>query len=84
MSEQNITSTQSFIEQKPEMKPIDELTRKFTEKVADLLTLANELAYELVTLDCKDIDKCPICKKSREMVKILKELSEAHRKMRIR
>ena len=72
-------SSQDFITQpqaKPEAKPPipEAVMQKFTEIVQSMLSISNELGLELATIDCDKWKDCPICLKSRELVKKVKEL----------
>jgi hypothetical protein len=47
----------------------------------NLILKANELSFEYSTLECDEITNCPLAKKSKELFKELKKLTEFVRKM---
>jgi len=63
-------------------QPIPEaLQDKLTALMQDLLLKSHELSFEYSTLDCEDIQVCPLAKKAKELFKIIKELNELVKRM---
>jgi hypothetical protein len=46
-----------------------------------MLLKAHELSFEYSTLECDEITNCPLARKSKELFKELKKLTEFIRKM---
>jgi len=42
--------------------------------LGEILAKAQELGFELATLECSDSHNCPLAKKSRELIVVLKKL----------
>ena len=57
----------------PSTPPITPEVEKLTEKLNTIIMAAQELAYELATIDCDKADQCPLAKKSKELIRALKE-----------
>jgi len=47
----------------------------------ELLLKTQDLTFEYSTLECDDMVNCPLCKKSKELFKVVKKLIELFRKM---
>jgi hypothetical protein len=55
--------------------------KAFAEALSDVLVKAQELAFELATLNCRLAPNCPLVKKSRELIVELKKMIEIGKKM---
>lgn len=55
--------------------PISQEVRdELTATMQELLLKTHELSFEYSTLDCKDIHKCPLANKCRELFKTVKKM----------
>jgi hypothetical protein len=69
------------IKQPPETIEIpEEFRSELDEIMRDLLTHAQELAFEYSTLDCPKILECTLAQKSKELFKDIKRLNEVAKK----
>lgn len=59
----------------------DTLRQALTNEMQELLLKAHELSFEYSTLDCDNITKCPLAKKSKELFKVIKRLNELIKSM---
>jgi len=71
------TQTQQTVTSKPTLPP--HVQEKFTAIVSDMLVKAHELAFELSTIECENAHNCAVCKKAREIVRLIKELVKLQR-----
>jgi hypothetical protein len=58
-----------------------EVRDELTAIMQELLLKTHELSFEYSTLDCEEIQNCPLAKKSREIFKVVKHLNELVKKM---
>ena len=89
---QHIISTQQQIQTQTQTIPTQvqtqqqQVDQKLLEKInniiASMLQTANDLAYEIATLEDEKCSKCPIVAKCRTLVKLLKELIKLQREFR--
>jgi len=63
----------------PAAQPSDELTRKVSDALNEVLMKAQEVSFELATLECKEAPNCPLAKTTRELVVGLKKLFNVSR-----
>jgi hypothetical protein len=69
------------VKQPPETIEIpEEFRSELDEIMRDLLTSAQELAFEYSTLECPKILDCPFAQKSKELFKCIKRLNEVAKK----
>jgi hypothetical protein len=62
--------------------PISEEVRdELTAIMQELLLKTHELSFEYSTMDCPDIQKCPLAQKSRELFKVVKDLNKLVRQV---
>jgi len=58
---------------------------QFREKISEIITElvfdAQEVGFELATLDCPNVANCPLVEKSRKLIKKVKELFELQREI---
>jgi hypothetical protein len=59
----------------------EEFRSELDEIMRDLLTSAQELAFEYSTLDCSKILDCPLAQKSKELFKCIKRLNEVAKRL---
>lgn len=59
----------------------DELRDELTSIMQELLLKTHELSFEYSTMDCPEIQKCPLAQKSRELFKVVKELNKLVRQV---
>ena len=52
------------------------MREKLTQILGDILTKAQEVGFELATLECAKAHECPLVKKSKELIIVLKKLFE--------
>jgi len=57
------------------------LREKLTAILTNILTKAQEVGFELATLDCPHAGSCPLVKKSRELIVELKQLFNLRREL---
>jgi hypothetical protein len=67
------------VQQTPPIAP--EIQNELTTLMQNLILKANELSFEYSTLECDEITNCPLAKKSKELFKELKKLTEFVKKM---
>ncbi|MCW1312859.1 MAG: hypothetical protein OH338_05540 [Candidatus Parvarchaeota archaeon] len=60
----------------PEPQISQETRDKLTKLMQDLLLKTHELSFEYSTLECNDIQNCPLACKSKELFKTVKELNK--------
>lgn len=60
----------------PEPQISQETRDKLTKLMQDLLLKTHELSFEYSTLECRDIQECPLAMKSKELFKTVKELNK--------
>ncbi|RLI86867.1 MAG: hypothetical protein DRP01_03235 [Archaeoglobales archaeon] len=73
---------QQPIPQQPTQQVINEQIRqKMTQLLGEILGKAQEVGFELATLDCPHANNCPLVKKSRELIVTLKKLFELRREL---
>jgi len=53
----------------------DEVRNELTTIMQDLLLKTHELSFEYSTIDCPQLNTCPLAQKSRELFKVVKELN---------
>jgi len=58
-----------------------EVRDELTALMQELLMKTHELSFEYSTLDCEQLSQCPLCKKSKELFRVVKKLNELVRKM---
>jgi len=83
---------ENTIETKPELKPsakplglpteLDAKTREFMDLVIQILSISNELALELATIDCANVKTCGVCVKAKELILKLKQFIALTRSIR--
>ena len=54
---------------------------EITQVIAELIMKAQELGFELATIECPHASNCAICAKAREVVKAIKKLVEIQRRL---
>jgi ERCC4-related helicase len=59
----------------------DEVRDELTNIIQDMLMKAHEMAFEYSTMECEQINSCPLAKKSRELFKTVKKLNEYVKKL---
>jgi hypothetical protein len=59
----------------------DEVRDELTNIIQDMLMKAHEMAFEYSTMECDQINSCPLAKKSRELFKTVKKLNEYVKKL---
>jgi len=60
--------------QAPQLAP--EVRDEITSIMQQLLLKTHELSFEYSTLDCEEIQECPLAQKSKELFKVVKRLNE--------
>jgi len=66
----------------PTAPPISEEVRdELTSMMQELLLKTHELSFEYSTLDCPEVQKCPLAQKSKELFKVVKELNRLVRQV---
>jgi len=66
----------------PAPSPEEETLRKeFTDLIVKLLTKSNELAFELATVECDKANQCDVCKKAKELIRVVKDIVKLQRKI---
>jgi hypothetical protein len=79
------TATPAVPQLPPEAPPApvipQEVRDELTAIMQELLLKTHELSFEYSTLDCEEIQNCPLAKKSREIFKVVKHLNELVKKM---
>ena len=82
------TNQQTLPTQKPStiqqtMTPAmeDYIRDQFTQIFQNMITISNELAFELSTIECEKWNTCPVCIKARELVKLVKKLWELQKQL---
>jgi len=69
------------LKQPPEVAEIpEEFRSELDEIMRDLLTHAQELAFEYSTCDCSKLLECTLAQKSKELFKDIKRLNEVAKK----
>jgi len=58
-----------------------EVRDELTSLMQDLLLKTHELSFEYSTMECDDINVCPLAKKSKELFRVVKKLNQIVRKM---
>jgi len=68
--------------QQPQQPVISDAVRqRMTQILGEILGKAQEVGFELATLECPDANRCPLVKKSRELIVVLKKLFELRREL---
>jgi len=65
----------------PQPSKQDILRDKLSQIISNILVKSQEIGFELVTCECQLISTCPIAKKSKELIKELKNLFELRKEM---
>jgi len=61
----------------PQAPPISpEIRDELTAIMQQILLKTHELSFEYSTLDCEDVQDCPLAQKSKELFKIVKQLRQ--------
>jgi len=82
----DVTPTVSLAARQPTAPPIavapaPEVRDELTVLMQELLLKTHELSFEYSTMECEEINICPLARKSKELFRVVKKLNEIVRKM---
>ena len=59
----------------------EKLRREFVGLIFDLLNKANELSFEMATLECTQSSTCPVVSKCKDLLRTVKKVIEVQREV---
>ena len=74
-------SSNIAVAQQPQPVLNETIRQKMTQILGEILGKAQEVGFELATLDCPHANNCPLVKKSRELIVVLKKLFELRKEL---
>ena len=69
------------VPQAPAIGLPEEVRDELTTLMQELLLKTHELSFEYSTLDCEEIQTCPLARKSKELFKVVKKLNNLMKKV---